>query len=676
MLKIYSYPIITIIKSKKMETNPIINISTITAPLTKIVFDTFLKPKFEDIKKSWKRDKLIIDHTFENKFIDYLNETYEKNAILNTVAFKKRKILLEDVYIPLTIQYRDENENIKNLRVEEYGDYIFHESNKVLITDTAGMGKSTISKKLLLSCIEKNHGVPVLIELRRLSKSKDIIQEIIDQLNPINEQISKQFILDLIKRGDFVFFFDGFDEISLRDRSIVTLEIQKFVSKARKNRFVLTSRPEEALSSFGDFFKFQIKPLVSKEAFELIQKYDASEKIAPLLITKIRDPENFKNIKEYLTTPLLVSLLFTAFEHKQRIPFKKHIFYRQVFDALFESHDLSKGDSFEREKHCMLGSDEFHRVLRAFGFFCLKQENKIEFSRDELGQIVRESLDYVGESQVKSSSFINDLLITVPIFSNDGIYYKWSHKSLQEYFAAQFIFIDSKNNQEDILTHIAFHENNMSFINVLDLYRSMDPISFENTITLTLLNQFLRYLKESYKNFSGTKKLERQEITFGHEIYLIRIRFDQKTKEGHPAELFRILKEKLKQKMPMMSIGIDVVNNEDDISCIKIPKIKKPEQRLIEYHGSLQFSFIKRIKEPTSHKKVDLRLVKRKPHQVTDRKNSLLNKNDNFSNVTDLIKIFFCRPYIVTIDKEKALKHIDVIKSRVHKSRENNLLNF
>jgi hypothetical protein len=92
-------------RNEKMEVDTIKNIATIAAPLTKVVFETFLKPKFEEIRKSLQRSDKIIDHAFEDKFMDYLNEVYEKNAVLNTVAFKKRKILLSDVYVPLTIQY-------------------------------------------------------------------------------------------------------------------------------------------------------------------------------------------------------------------------------------------------------------------------------------------------------------------------------------------------------------------------------------------------------------------------------------------------------------------------------------------------------------------------------------------------------------------------------------------
>lgn len=78
-------------------------IATIAAPFSKIVLETFLVPKFQEFREKWKRDQNIIDYAFEDKFLDYLTDTYEKNGVLNTIAFKKKKVLLNDVYIPLTL---------------------------------------------------------------------------------------------------------------------------------------------------------------------------------------------------------------------------------------------------------------------------------------------------------------------------------------------------------------------------------------------------------------------------------------------------------------------------------------------------------------------------------------------------------------------------------------------
>jgi hypothetical protein len=661
-----------------MDIETVKNIATVAAPLSKVVLETFLVPKFKEFRDKWKRENNLIDYAFEDKFLEYLTSAYEKNGVLNTIAFKKKKVLLNDVYIPLTIQCEERHElprKRKSLTLTEFDDELFAESNKILITDTAGMGKSTLSKKLLISAIEKNKGVPVLIELRRLSKEKDIIDEILEQLNPINEKVNRQFILDLIKRGDFIFFFDGFDEISLSDRSNVTKQIQTFITKSRKNKFVLTSRPEDALSSFGDFLKYQIKPLIPEEAYSLIKKYDAEGNIGDLLISKIKEPETFESIEEYLTTPLLVSLLFTAFEHKQRIPFKKHIFYRQVYDALFESHDLSKGDSFEREKHSKLGSDEFHRVLRIFGYLCLTNENKIEFTRDELGTIVSRAIEFCPEINSSSTNFIKDLLITVPLFAKDGIYYKWSHKSLQEYFAAQFIYLDSKEKQNNILTHVSFHPDNTSFINVIDLYRSIDPSGFENVVINKLLSDYVKYIQNSYKSFEGQNKIERQQWTFSYEIFLINFSLVPRTKENHPREIFTLIKKQLPANLTRMSVSVGS-KNEEKTSFIKIPVIRKAQQVLINYLHDKGVDFIDHVNLEMKELEIELKLPKKKAIKVTDRKNSILNKGANFKKTNDLIKHFLGRRNVYFINYTKGIDKLEELTKRLDKNKVDDLLNF
>lgn len=654
------------------------SIAAITAPLTKMVLDTFLRPKLEQLKEKWKSQELCIDETFENQFKDYLNEIYAKNAVLNTVAFKRNKVLLNNVYVPLSLFSKGGQEV---MRVDEYNEKLFKHNNKILIVDTAGMGKSTISKKLLISCIEKNKGIPILIELRRLSKIKGIIDEILEQLNPINESFNKQFILDLIKKGDFIFFLDGFDEISLLERSKVTSEIQSFISKANKNKFILTSRPEEVLTSFGDFSKYHIRPLETEEAFNLLRKYDNHGSLCEVLISKIKEKDNYNNIKEYLNTPLLVSLLYTAFEHKQRIPFKKHIFYRQVFDALFESHDLSKGDSFEREKHSGLGVDDFHQVLRIFGFLCLKEGSKIEFTKDELLKIIQDSISYCNNLDVEPSDFVKDLLVTVPIFIKDGVYFKWSHKSLQEYFAALFIYHDFKEKQEKTLKHICFHSENNRYLNVIDLYQSMDPISFDQIVTVNFLEDYFYYLDKTYSNFSGKEKFIRQQYTFTHEIYIIKFNLGSKSSRNYPKKLFSTLRKEIKNKYSKLVINLPSKIDEEKVSFVKVPYSPNKYYTLLNFYFHKEYDFATEIRqeqvlEEQLEKEIDIDLEYGRVYQVTDRKNAFLNKDDNFKKTNDLIRLFVGGRKYNNIDRDKASIKLEELKKFRKLKNKDDLLDF
>jgi hypothetical protein len=206
-----------------------------------------------------------------------------------------------------------------------------------------------------------------------------------------------------------------------------------------------------------------------------------------LLIKKLQE-KGMKNIEEFLTNPLLVSLLFIAFEYKKTIPFKKYLFYRQVYDASFDMHDLTKGESFIHDKKSKLEIDEFHRVMRYVGFFGFKNQ-KLEYVKDEiLALISRSKLFYTG-LDFTESDLLEDLLVSVPLFIKDGNYYRWAHKSLQEYFAAQFICLDLEN-KNSFLRSMYVHEDLDKLINVLDLFYDMDYKSFRNIILFELLKEF------------------------------------------------------------------------------------------------------------------------------------------------------------------------------------------
>jgi len=465
------------------ESETLRNVIAVATPLIKSIVDVFVTPKLEAIRDKDKNKKLPT----ERNFTEYLDRTFKKLAVINTLVFHNSQRLMNDIYIPLTISQTNGN-NRKKVTIENYPQKLSDEFHNILITDTAGMGKSTMMKKIFISAIYENCGIPLFIELRRLNKGKKLIDEIQEQLSPLEKDFDRQLLLELLVQGDFIIILDGYDEITLSDREIVTTDIQDFISKASNNRFFMTSRPENALSCFGNFQKFRIEALTKNEAFDLLHKYDNQGRISSLLIEKLQE-EDMRNIDEFLTNPLLVSLLFTAFEYKQMIPLKKHLFYRQVFDAFFDAHDLTKGDSYIHDKYSKLSIDDFHRVLRHIGYNCFKLQ-KIEFSKDEILKLIEQSKKFCIGSSFNESDFLTDLLKTVPLFAQDGNYYRWAHKSLHEYFAAQFIYMDSKEKQNDILLGIYNHTQLENFTNVLDLYYDMDYKTFRNVIEYCMLKEY------------------------------------------------------------------------------------------------------------------------------------------------------------------------------------------
>lgn len=194
----------------------------------------------------------------------------------------------------------------------------------------------------------------------------------------------------------------------------------------------------------------------------------------------------------------MTSLLYKAFEYKKTIPYKKHIFYRQVYDALFEEHDLSKAGAYKREKESNLDIEDFHSILRTIGFITLNRG--VIYSKEEFIKIVRLAKEKNIGIDFNESKFIRDLISAVPIFIKEGNEYRWAHKSFQEYFAASYIYNDCKVNYEEILKKLVLKDNIAKYYNVLDFYYDIDYKGFKRCILYPIAKDYINYYENIYRN--------------------------------------------------------------------------------------------------------------------------------------------------------------------------------
>jgi len=646
------------------------------SPLIKSLVDTFVTPKLIEFKE---RNKNIKENTFlptEENFTEYYHRTFKKLIVVNTLVFNNSQRLLSDIFIPLTLSSHSK-ENLST-KVNGFPDKISDEFGNILITDTAGMGKSTLMKKVFIDILHRNLGIPIFIELRRLSKNKTLLGEIQEQLNSINKDFNSDLLLELLAEGGFIIILDGYDEITLSDRDKVTKDLQEFISKSSNNRFFITSRPEKALTSFGNFHEFKIEPLNKKEAFELLRKYDNQGTVSSLLIKKLQEKE-LDNIKEFLTNPLLVSLLFTAFEHKQAIPFKKYLFYRQVYDANFESHDLTKGDSYVHNKYSNLEIDDFHRVLRYLGFTCFKLQ-KIEFGKDELLKLISQGKTFCVGPNFKESDFLQDILRTVPLFTQDGNYYRWAHKSLQEYFAAQFIYLDSKDKQKTILERISNNANIEKFINILDLYYDMDYRTFRNIIEYNLLNDYEKHINSLYKNFNNEipvdSIIQRKELMFTFDSILFRVNETDENVRFHNKNFSKMLDD-YKKINGLNASGFSGVLKAAPFSQNIFSLHYQGKQTslihlLYKKNNNIVKDTLKSIERDISLKNITIIKNAYKILKVDDAIDNPLNNKEIFDDVNHFIASTRILPF--TMDTKNALEALSVIRKSLKSENKEDFL--
>src|SRR5690606_10530307 len=131
--------------------------------------------------------------------------------------------LLDDIYVPLTIV-----SDMEEFYIDSYPEDLCNLHSAVLIKDTSGMGKSTILKKLFFSTIYQNLGIPFLIELRRLKDHESILTYILKELKVKEDSPESLGLNYLFENGGFIFFFDGYDEVTDNDKAHASNCIQKF----------------------------------------------------------------------------------------------------------------------------------------------------------------------------------------------------------------------------------------------------------------------------------------------------------------------------------------------------------------------------------------------------------------------------------------------------------------
>ena len=484
--------------------------------LTEESVKSFVETKIKPIFANWgKEESRSVE--LEECLSEYLLRCYGKNNIMTTIVFGRLQKTLGDLYIPLTLEeYRNEN---KQWVIDEKCYDILDNYSRILIVDMAGMGKSTIVKYFACQGVNLDKSIPIVIELRRLEKNQAILEYIQKEINSYDKNIEISEIVDILKKGDFVIFFDGYDEVANENKSNVLDAIQEFTSKATNAKIVITSREEDDLNSLGEYKCVNIRPLTEQEAYKLIEKYDNNGDISKKLIKRLKEDFSMDVLKEFLENPLLVSLLYKTFEYKEEIPYKKIDFYEQVYNALFNDHDKTKGSAYVHEKKTKLDRYQFEQILRAFGFLSLK-EDKVEYSDQLIHDLLTKSVDRFNWLKINVEDFLYDITHAVPFILKDGNEYKWVHKSFMEFFASCFICYDNKEYEKEYFQKMIINNNSGKLNNVLDFCYDIDTIGFRKYVILPYLEKYVEKYEKSFKN-NYFKLFEKDELHLAKQIISI-----------------------------------------------------------------------------------------------------------------------------------------------------------
>ena len=428
-------------------------------------------------------------------FSSYKMNMQDKFEKVNSSILGNAQRNLTDVYVPQDIIPDGEHEVIK---IEGFPVALARKFRYLVIKDYAGRGKSTLMKQMFIGAI--NEGMyPLFVELRNLNDGLSLMDELLANLNEIDCKFSEKLLRSFIKQGDFVFFFDGLDEVNANRRADVTKDIKNLIDKSRNNIFILTSRNDDALTGFGDFKGFSIRDFELEQACELILKYDNHGANSARLIEELKDGKH-QEVAEFLKSPLHTALFYKVFVDKNGIPYKLHEVCDEIFKSLLNLHDLSKDGYYEHEKKCKLSGVDYLKVLGYMAFWSLKMK-KHKISRLEMISLFATIREQDQTLKFADDDMTYDLVVALSLFKYKGQDLCWIHEAMCQYFATCYIRQDRNRKRSEMLRAFFGSKDLELYIPMLRMYGEIEPGEFRKYFLTALLEdmkgQYAQYLKNA-----------------------------------------------------------------------------------------------------------------------------------------------------------------------------------
>lgn len=468
-----------------------------------------LKPYIKKVE-SWAADKSLESQLSSQKlnqiFSQYITDLSYRVSEITSIAFPQHQLSLFEAYEPLTL-ILEQAERRKSFQTK---DIVELHGGSYVIRDGAGVGKSTFSKHLVSEILHKHDKIPILIELRNIAENVSLLEALASELDTISSKFPHDLFLKLTERGDFIMILDGFDEVRLEKQQSLAIEINSLSSKAVKNTLFITTRPQELIPSITQSSLLEFAPFSKEQCTSLLRRYDSycGLSIGEKLIDQLEIvPDKF------LETPLLVSLLYRTFGVNNSIANSISTFYEEVYSALYKGHDLLNKNGYSRQKKSGLDYEKFRILLRSLCYYMLVQRKTSFQSWSEAVDYIDNALQLKSVDVTSSSHFLDDLLTSVPLMVTEGKEYKFLHKTIIEYFAAEYI-IFSKNSSST-MEKIFKGKLSSGFEKVFDFIKDMDQSLFHSIVTVHYSREFLK-MKKSLDYHPGLQScLYFNDLNFG-----------------------------------------------------------------------------------------------------------------------------------------------------------------
>ena len=434
---------------------------------------------------------------------NYLDKISQLQYVRTLNDFEE-SVSLYEFYVPPHLANAKEK---KVFQVRNLEDIKAH--RKILISGIVGQGKSVLMRHLAISEVLEHNKIPLFYELRYLQKGQNL-EHVLKQLFSEWLNIKSQKLIEyVLLTGQVTLFFDGFDEIHIDDMPKIVLGLEGLLRKYPNLNFVVSSRPENVIDSSTIFQNFQIQKLDFNAQKNIVNALLKDKKMQVAVISGI-ESSNIE-VKDALITPLMVNLFVFIYKHEKIIPEHVKDFYDRLFDLVLRKHDNTKID-FKRDRATKLDNKSLRKILQLISYMCCKQQ-VFAFDESVFRRLVERAIQ-INKLECSVDDLIYDLTGVLCFIVREGYLFAFIHKSIPEYFAAEFI--RDKGEPEKLYHEIYIkydqYEKVAEFLRVIDEYN---------------YNHFLlnRIYEESLSSIQSKDFLDCTYVSFVKEVPELRIIF-------------------------------------------------------------------------------------------------------------------------------------------------------
>lgn len=434
---------------------------------------------------------------------NYLDKISQLQYVRTLNDFEE-SVSLYEFYVPPHLANAKEK---KVFQVRNLEDIKAH--RKILISGIVGQGKSVLMRHLAISQVLEHNKIPLFYELRYLQKGQNL-EHVLKQLFSEWLNIKSQKLIEyVLLTGQVTLFFDGFDEIHIDDMPKIVLGLEGLLRKYPNLNFVVSSRPENVIDSSTIFQNFQIQKLDFNAQKNIVNALLKDKKMQVAVISGI-ESSNIE-VKDALITPLMVNLFVFIYKHEKIIPEHVKDFYDRLFDLVLRKHDNTKID-FKRDRATKLDNKSLRKILQLISYMCCKQQ-VFAFDESVFRRLVERAIQ-INKLECSVDDLIYDLTGVLCFIVREGYLFAFIHKSIPEYFAAEFI--RDKGEPEKLYHEIYIkydqYEKVAEFLRVIDEYN---------------YNHFLlnRIYEESLSSIRSKDFLDCTYVSFVKEVPELRIIF-------------------------------------------------------------------------------------------------------------------------------------------------------